>query len=46
MDRNDSREIFKWHDAVLVPRFDLQAAFCYEDILLMAVRHRKPAMVN
>lgn len=25
MDRTDSREILKWHDAVLVPRFKLQA---------------------
>ncbi|KAK3934128.1 hypothetical protein QBC46DRAFT_368414 [Diplogelasinospora grovesii] len=23
MDRNDSREVLKWHDATLVPRFDL-----------------------
>ncbi|KAK3933883.1 FluG domain-containing protein [Diplogelasinospora grovesii] len=25
MDRNDSREVLKWHDATLVPLFDLQA---------------------
>ncbi|KAK3945235.1 FluG domain-containing protein [Diplogelasinospora grovesii] len=25
IDRNDSREILKWHDTVLIPRFDLQA---------------------
>ncbi|KAK3943772.1 hypothetical protein QBC46DRAFT_253333, partial [Diplogelasinospora grovesii] len=25
MDRNNSREVLKWHDATLVPRFNLQA---------------------
>ncbi|KAJ9139029.1 hypothetical protein NKR19_g7609 [Coniochaeta hoffmannii] len=25
IDRNDSREVLKWHDTTLVPRFDLQA---------------------